>query len=67
MPRDVTSRPLTTSLAATNIRTGPVLARLLPWNWLNGSAPVEALAKLYERKLIQTRLPGLPKPPGSAA
>ena len=35
----------------------------LPWNWLNGSAPVEALAKLYERKLIQTRLPQLPKPP----
>jgi NTE family protein len=46
-----------------NIRTGPILSRLLPWNWLHESAGVEALAQRYEDDLTPMRLADLPDKP----
>jgi NTE family protein len=51
------------AFAKRNIRTRPLLQRALPWNWRRGSAPVEALARLYQRHLIPGRLSDLPAPP----
>jgi NTE family protein len=46
-----------------NIRTGPILRRFLPWNWLRESTGVEALAKRYEEELTPIRLSELPDRP----
>jgi NTE family protein len=45
-----------------NIRTRAVVHRLLPWNWLDRDAGVQALARQY-RRLIRRRLDGLPERP----
>jgi len=47
-----------------NIRTGPVLKRvLLPWNWVRPSVPVKALENCYHRHLTQLTLDQLPERP----
>jgi NTE family protein len=46
-----------------NLRTWPILNRLLPWNWLWDSTAVETLARQYERRLTVMRLPELPDRP----
>ena len=46
-----------------DIRTGPVLKWLLPWNWMRPTTQVEALAARYEQDLIQRTLPQLPSHP----
>lgn len=46
-----------------NLRTWPILNRLLPWNWFRDSTGVETLARQYERRLTRLRLPGLPERP----
>ena len=48
---------------ARNLRTGPILKRLLPWNWLRSSTGVEALARAYEDRLTGLRLTDLPDVP----
>lgn len=51
-------------LVKTNIRTGPVLKRLLcPWNWFRRSTQVEALERSYEQYLTQLFLAELPEHP----
>lgn len=45
-----------------NIRTRAVARRLLPWNWRNGSAPVEELARQY-RRLNRRQMADLPQRP----
>jgi NTE family protein len=44
-------------------RTGPILKRLLPWNWFKGSTGVEGLAAAYENGLTRLRLGELPATP----
>jgi NTE family protein len=51
------------AFASKNIRTGPLLRRLLPWNWARPSAPVEALAARYRKDLTGLKLPDLPGRP----
>lgn len=46
-----------------NLRTGPILKRLLPWNWLKTSTGVEALAARFENELTQLKLSELPERP----
>lgn len=46
-----------------NLRTIPILKRLLPWNWFNTSTGVEALAASYERGLTRMKLRELPDRP----
>lgn len=46
-----------------NIRTGPVLTRLLPWNWTKESTGVEELAERYAKYLTDQKLSDLPKSP----
>ncbi|HEV8339570.1 MAG TPA: patatin-like phospholipase family protein [bacterium] len=46
-----------------NLRTWPILNRLLPWNWLWDSTGVETLARQYEKRLTGLRLPELPDRP----
>jgi NTE family protein len=46
-----------------NIRTWPILRRLLPWNWLRASTGVETLAKIYEDRLTNLNLDQLPDTP----
>lgn len=48
------------SFVSRNVRTGPVLKRLLPWNWLRTSTGVRALAKVYEDRLTRLNLQDLP-------
>ena len=43
-----------------DLRTGPILKRLLPWNWFRTSTGVEALADAYEERLTQLSLHDLP-------
>jgi NTE family protein len=50
-------------LASRDLRTWPILKRLLPWNWLRTTTAVETLASLYERHLTRLRLPNLPDHP----
>lgn len=47
----------------TNIRTGPVLKRLLPWNWFRPSAVVRALEETYRKRLSDLKLADLPDRP----
>jgi NTE family protein len=46
-----------------NIRTWPVLKRLLPWNWLRSSTGVRTLAGTYQRRLTRLLLAQLPERP----
>jgi NTE family protein len=46
-----------------NIRTGPVVKRLLPWNWLRPSTAVEALMATYARRITGRALADLPERP----
>jgi len=50
-------------IAARNVRTWPILNRLLPWNWLRDSTGVETLAGQYERHVTRLRLADLPDRP----
>jgi NTE family protein len=46
-----------------NLRTGPIVRRVLPWNWFNSSTGVEALAAAYEERLTKLTLHDLPPRP----
>jgi NTE family protein len=46
-----------------NIRTGPLLQALLPWNWARSDAAVRALIGEYRSGLSQQTLAGLPERP----
>ncbi len=48
---------------ASNIRTGPVLRRLLPWNWLRRQTAVQALVSRYRRDVSGRTLSQLPQQP----
>jgi NTE family protein len=50
-------------LCAKNIRTAPILKRLLPWNWLNSQTAVRALAETYGREIGRRALVSLPSRP----
>jgi NTE family protein len=50
-------------IAGRNIRTWPILNRLLPWNWARDSTGVETLAAQYERHVTRMKLPELPSRP----
>jgi NTE family protein len=51
------------NIAGRNVRTWPILNRLLPWNWLRDSTGVETLAAQYERYVTRLRLLELPDRP----
>jgi NTE family protein len=46
-----------------NIRTGPVLQRLFPWNWRRTETQVKALEKRYFNGITRLRLADLPDEP----
>jgi NTE family protein len=46
-----------------NLRTGPLLRRLLPSQWLGGSAAIEALERAYRRRVTRLTLRDLPERP----
>ncbi len=46
-----------------NLRTGPLLRRLLPSQWLGGPAAVEALERAYRRRVTRLTLRELPDRP----
>lgn len=50
-------------MCRTNIRTGALLTRLLPWNWLDPAAPVKTLIRRYDGWLDGRRLTNLPEQP----
>lgn len=50
-------------LCTRNIRNGPILKRLLPWNWLNSQAAVNALSDTYKRRVSGLALGALPQHP----
>ncbi len=47
--------------AGRNLRTGPVLAAFLPWNWPRQGSQVDALAARYEKDLTKLKLAELPE------
>lgn len=51
------------SFTQKNIRTVPILKRLLPWNWFRASTAVEAIAEIYEKELTDLELRKLPNRP----
>ena len=46
-----------------DVRTGPFLKRLAPWNLWRAETTVEALARRYEKELTPLRLAALPERP----
>ncbi len=46
-----------------DVRTGPFLKRLIPWNLWRAETTVEALAARYEKELTALRLAALPERP----
>ena len=46
-----------------DLRTGAILHRLLPWNWLRSSAGIMALTARYARRLTDLTLGDLPERP----
>jgi NTE family protein len=56
------ARPLR-AFTARDRRTGPIVRRLLPWNWFRTSTGVEALARGYEKHLTPLPLRDLPVRP----
>jgi NTE family protein len=66
IPHDVWERDVQAPLRAftgKDVRTGPFLRRLLPWNVGRSGTAVEALAQRYERDLTRLRLAALPSRP----
>lgn len=51
------------ALTGSNLRTAPLLKRLLPWNWFRSSNAVETLARTFERRLTPIALGDLPQLP----
>lgn len=51
------------AITSKNLRTGPVLRRLLPWNWGRPQAGVQALARRYQTEITRARLGDLPDRP----
>lgn len=51
------------SLASHNMRTLPLLRRLLPWNWVRESASVEALETRLHTQVTRMQLGDLPQQP----
>lgn len=51
------------AFTAKNLRTIPLLKRLLPWNILKPSTAVEALQERYRREITDNTLPSLPDRP----
>jgi NTE family protein len=51
------------AFASHNLRSGPILHRLWPWNWARSSTGAEALAKVYEERLTDLPLSRLPERP----
>jgi NTE family protein len=51
------------ALTGRNLRTLPLVKRLLPWNWFRSSTAVETLAKTFERRLTAIALGQLPALP----
>jgi NTE family protein len=49
--------------AGHNLRTGAILKRLLPWNWMRTSTAVTELMRRYERDLTKLKLIDLPDRP----
>jgi NTE family protein len=66
IPRDAWDREVWAPLRAftrKNIRTTPILQRLLPWNWPRDDTAVRAIAARYERDLTPLRLTQMPARP----
>ncbi len=59
---ETVARPLR-EFTGKNIRTGPILKRLLIWNWFRSGTSVEALADAYEKNLTPMKLKDLPDRP----
>ncbi len=59
---DTVAAPFRT-LASKNLRTRPLVARFLPWNWFRASAGVKALAGVYETNVTRLTLQELPERP----
>jgi NTE family protein len=51
------------ALSRRNLRTWPIVKRLLPWNWLRSSTAIEALQGSYDRHLEGLKLTSLPDRP----
>lgn len=51
------------AFASRNIRTWPLLNRLLPWRWFHRSTAVETLAAIYDESLTSLALRDLPETP----
>jgi len=51
------------ALSRRNLRTRPIVKRLLPWNWLRSSTAIEALQGSYDRHLEGLKLTSLPDRP----
>jgi len=51
------------SFTRRDVRTGPFLKRLVPWNLWRAETTVEALAARYEKELTSLRLVALPERP----
>jgi NTE family protein len=49
--------------ARQDIRTIPIVKRLLPWNWRRSETQVRALEKRYYKEITQLRLDALPDAP----
>lgn len=47
--------------AARNHRTGPVLVRFLPWNWLRPRSRIDALEARFQKNLTNLKLAELPE------
>lgn len=66
VPQDAWDREVAAPLRAftrRDVRTGPVLKRLVPWNLWRAETTVEALAARYEKELTGLRLAALPERP----
>jgi len=51
------------AITSKNLRTGPVLRRLLPWNWVRPESGIRALARRYQSEITSARLGDLPDRP----
>jgi NTE family protein len=51
------------AITSQNLRTGPVLRRLLPWNWGRPQSAIQALARRYQSEITSARLGDLPDRP----
>lgn len=51
------------AITSQNFRTGPVLRRLLPWNWTKPESGIQALARRYQSHITGAKLGDLPDRP----